>query len=43
MVENIFGNAQGLKLKLKNIDEEIPVSRSMHKEIPKLIMQFARG
>ena len=42
MVENIFGNAQGLKLKLKNIDEEIPVSRSMHREIPKLILQFAK-
>jgi DNA-binding LytR/AlgR family response regulator len=41
-VKNVFGNAQGLRIMLQNIETEIPVSRSMTKEIPTLILQFAK-
>lgn len=34
-VETVHGNARGLKLKLRNCPEEIPVSRSLNSEISK--------
>jgi DNA-binding LytR/AlgR family response regulator len=41
MVENVLGNAQGLRLQLKYTDQEIPVSRTMSKEISSLLLQNA--
>jgi DNA-binding LytR/AlgR family response regulator len=32
LVENVIGNVQGSKIKLKNIENQIPVSRTLIKE-----------
>lgn len=36
-IEKVIGNAQGLKLKLKNVEEEITVSRQLTKKVQQFI------
>lgn len=41
-VDRVEGNAQGYKLRLQDVDESIPVSRSLNREFTDRLLEFRK-